>query len=67
MTLKENETNALILLNTLDDEVTVRCIHATIKPLEKEIVIELPIPENQWQRIACMHFGRSRACIAYLF
>jgi len=26
----------------------------TIKPLEKEIVIELPIPENQWQRIAAL-------------
>ena len=26
----------------------------TIKPLEKEIVIELPIPENQWQRIASL-------------
>ena len=26
----------------------------TIRPLEKEIVIELPIPENQWQRIASL-------------
>ena len=26
----------------------------TIKPLEKEIVIQLPIPENQWQRIAAL-------------
>jgi len=26
----------------------------TIKPLEKEIVIELPIPENQWQRITLL-------------
>jgi sugar-specific transcriptional regulator TrmB len=26
----------------------------SIKPLEKEIVIELPIPENQWQRIASL-------------
>jgi hypothetical protein len=24
----------------------------TIKPLEKEIVIELPIPKNQWHRMA---------------
>jgi mRNA degradation ribonuclease J1/J2 len=24
----------------------------TIKPLEKEIVIELPIPKNEWQREA---------------
>jgi transposase-like protein len=24
----------------------------TIKPLEKEIVIELPIPKNQWQKMA---------------
>lgn len=26
----------------------------TIKPLEKEIVIELPIPKNQWQHIALL-------------
>ena len=26
----------------------------TIKPLEKEIVIELPIPRNEWQRIALL-------------
>ena len=26
----------------------------TIKPLEKEIVIELPIPKNQWQQIAAL-------------
>jgi len=26
----------------------------TIKPLEKEIVIELPIPENQWRRIVAL-------------
>ena len=26
----------------------------TIKPLEKEIVIELPIPKKEWQRIAAL-------------
>jgi len=26
----------------------------TIKPLEKEIVIELPMPKNQWHRIALL-------------
>jgi IS30 family transposase len=26
----------------------------TIKPLEKEIVIELPMPKNQWQRMALL-------------
>jgi hypothetical protein len=26
----------------------------TIEPLEKEIVIELPIPKDQWQRIALL-------------
>jgi hypothetical protein len=31
----------------------------TIKPLEKEIVIELPIPKNEWQRLALLeHFAR---------
>ena len=26
----------------------------TIKPLEKEIVIELPMPKNQWQQVALL-------------
>jgi hypothetical protein len=31
----------------------------TIQPLEKEIVIELPIPKNEWQRLALLeHFAR---------
>jgi len=31
----------------------------TIKPLEKEIVIELPLPKNEWQRLALLeHFAR---------
>ena len=29
----------------------------TIKPLEKEIVIELPIPKNQWRQIGTMEAG----------
>ncbi len=31
----------------------------TIMPLEKEIVIELPIPKNEWQRLALLeHFAK---------
>jgi len=31
-----------------------KTVEQTIKPLEKEIVIELPIPENEWQRIVLL-------------
>jgi predicted transcriptional regulator len=31
----------------------------TIKPLEKEIVIELPIPKNEWQRMVLLeHYAK---------
>lgn len=48
-------------LNTLEYMGKVESQHGTwrtktgeqtIKPLEKEIVIELPIPKNQWQHVA---------------
>jgi hypothetical protein len=32
----------------------VKTVDQTTKPLEKEIVIELPLPKNQWQREALL-------------
>ena len=33
----------------------------TIKPLEKEIIIELPIPKNEWQRVAALEAMAKKA------
>lgn len=58
-----HRTTAYSYLNSLELMGKVENTHGiwrakteeqTIKPLEKEIVIELPIPENQWQRIAAL-------------
>jgi sugar-specific transcriptional regulator TrmB len=56
-------TTAYDYLNSLELMGKVENVHGrwraktgeqTIKPLEKEIVIELPIPKNQWREIAKM-------------
>jgi len=58
-----HKTTAYTYLNSLELMGKVENTHGiwrakteeqTIKPLEKEIVIELPIPKNQWQRIAAL-------------
>lgn len=61
--LSKHRTTVHSYLNTLEYMGRVYSEHGTwyaktgeqtIKPLEKEIVIQLPIPENQWQRIAAL-------------
>ena len=61
--LGKHRTTVHNYLNTLEYMGKVENEHGTwraktgeqtIKPLEKEIVIELPLPENQWQRISAL-------------
>jgi len=61
--LGKHRTTVHGYLNTLEYRGKVESQHGTwrvktreqtIKPLEKEIVIELPMPKNQWQRIALL-------------
>jgi len=58
-----HKTTAYNYLNSLELMGKVENTHGiwraktgeqTIKPLEKEIVIELPIPKKEWQRIAML-------------
>jgi len=49
--------NSLELMGKVENEHGtwhVKTGEQTIKPLEKEIVIELPIPKNQWQRMGLL-------------
>jgi len=49
--------NSLELMGKVEDERGIwhaKTGEQTIKPLEKEIEIELPIPKNEWQRIALL-------------
>jgi biotin operon repressor len=59
--LGKHRTTVHGYLNTLEYTGRVESQHGTwhaktgeqtIKPLEKEILIELPIPKNQWQKMA---------------
>jgi biotin operon repressor len=61
--LGKHRTTVHGYLNTLEYMGRVESQHGTwrvktgeqtIKPLEKEIVIELPMPKNQWQRMALL-------------
>ncbi|RLI39708.1 hypothetical protein DRO69_13950 [Candidatus Bathyarchaeota archaeon] len=61
--LGKHRTTVHSYLNTLEYMGKVYSEHGiwhaktgkhTIKPLEKEIVIELPIPKREWQRIALL-------------
>jgi hypothetical protein len=61
--LSKHRTTVHGYLNTLEYMGKVESQHGTwraktgeqtIKPLEKEIVIELPIPKNEWQRMALL-------------
>jgi len=61
--LGKHRTTAYSYLNSLELMGKVENSHGmwraktgeqTIKPLEKEIVIELPMPKNQWQRMALL-------------
>jgi len=52
-----NYLNSLQLMGKVESQQGIwraKTGEQSIKPLEKEIVIELPIPENQWQRIASL-------------
>lgn len=49
--------NSLELMGKVENEQGIwraKTGEQTIKPLEKEIVIELPMPKDQWQRIALL-------------
>jgi len=61
--LVKHKTTAYTYLNSLELMGKVENTHGlwraktgeqTIKPLEKEIVIELPMPKDQWQRMALL-------------
>ena len=67
-TMVHRHLNSLELMGKVESEHGIwraKTGEQTIKPLEKEIVIQLPIPENQWQRIAALEvlakdgFGRT--------
>jgi len=56
-TMVHRHLNSLELMGKVESEHGIwraKTGEQTIKPLEKEIVIQLPIPENQWQRIAAL-------------
>jgi len=49
--------NSLELMGKVESEHGIwraKTGEQTIKPLEKEIVIQLPMPKNQWQRMALL-------------
>jgi transposase len=67
--LGKHRTTVHSYLNTLEYMGKVESHHGiwhaktgeqTIKPLEKEIVIELPIPKNEWQREAFLEAEAKR-------
>jgi hypothetical protein len=56
-TMVHRNLNTLELMGKVEDQHgtwRVRTGKQTIEPLEKEIVIELPMPENQWLQMATM-------------
>jgi hypothetical protein len=56
-TMVHRNLNTLELLGRVESQHGVWRVKAgeeTIKPLEKEITIELPIPKNQWQQVAVL-------------
>ena len=61
-TVVYRDLNSLYLMGKVESDQGIwraKAGEQTIKPLEKEIVIELPIPKNEWQRLALLeHFAR---------
>jgi hypothetical protein len=56
-TVVHRDLNSLNLLGKVESDQGIwraKTGDQTIKPLEKEIVIELPMPEKHWQRIALL-------------
>ncbi|MCW4008183.1 MAG: HTH domain-containing protein [Candidatus Bathyarchaeota archaeon] len=61
-TVVYRDLNSLYLMGKVESDQGIwraKTGEQTIQPLEKEIVIELPIPKNEWQRLALLeHFAR---------
>jgi hypothetical protein len=61
-TMVYRDLNTLNLMGQVESDQGIwhaKTGEQTLQPLEKEIVIELPIPKNEWQRLALLeHFAR---------
>jgi hypothetical protein len=61
-TMVYRDLNTLNLMGQVESDQGIwraKTGEQTSQPLEKEIVIELPIPKNEWQRLALLeHFAR---------
>jgi hypothetical protein len=61
-TIVYRDLNSLYLMGKVESDQGIwraKGGEQTIRPSEKEIVIELPMPKNEWQRLALLeHFAR---------
>jgi sugar-specific transcriptional regulator TrmB len=61
-TMVYRDLNSLYLMGKVESDHGIwraKTGEQTIKPLEKEIVIELPMPKSEWQRMALLeHFAQ---------